>query len=126
MTANAFMSVSLNPKLITVSVDKKAQMYGELGESGKFAVSILAEEQQNISMHFAGQKKEGRGIDFDFIQDVSVIQHALTTMVCNMHSSHHVGDHTLYVGEVVDIGLNEGNPLTFFKGKYGTLAKQTN
>lgn len=72
------------------------------------------------------KKKEGRGIDFDFIQDVSVIQHALTTMVCNMHSSHHVGDHTLYVGEVVDIGLNEGNPLTFFKGKYGTLAKQTN
>ncbi len=63
------------------------------------------------------KKKEGRGIDFDFIQDVSVIQHALTTMVWNMHSSHHVGDHTLYVGEVVDIGFESVYIIYIFKGQ---------
>ena len=124
MTANAFMSVSLNPKLITVSVDHKAQMHEKLRESERFAVSILSEEQQNISKHFAGQKQAEKGIDFDFIEGVPVIPDALAAIVCKGYSSHPIGDHTLYVGEVIDIGLKEGEPLTFFAGKYGSLAKQ--
>jgi flavin reductase (DIM6/NTAB) family NADH-FMN oxidoreductase RutF len=119
MTANAFMSVSLDPKLISVSVDEKAQMHEKIKQSGKFAVSILSEEQKDISMHFAGQIKADKEIDFDVIGDVPVIKNSLVTVVCNVYSSHKAGDHTLYVGEVIDIVLKDGKPLTFFEGKYG-------
>lgn len=56
MTANAFMSVSLDPKLVTISIDHNARMYERIKASGQFAVSILTDEQKEVSMHFAGQK----------------------------------------------------------------------
>lgn len=119
MTANAFMSVSLNPKLITISVDNKANMLEKIQESGKFAVSILAEEQQDISMHFAGQKKKVDGIEFDLINNVPIVRDSLASIVCAAHDSYRVGDHTLFIGKVFEIDVRDGDPLTFYQGKYG-------
>ncbi|HLR69619.1 flavin reductase family protein [Virgibacillus alimentarius] len=122
MTANAFMSVSLDPKLITISIDNKANMLEKIKSSGQFAVSILGEEQQDISMHFAGQKKKEDGIDFDLVHNVPIVRDALATVVCDVHDSHVVGDHTLFIGKVFEISLRDGNPLTFYQGKYGNYA----
>ncbi|WP_200411433.1 flavin reductase family protein [Virgibacillus salexigens] len=119
MTANAFMSVSLDPKLITVSIDNRANMLHKINQSGKFAVSFLSDKQQDISMHFAGQANSGEEIQFDYIQQIPVIQNALASVVCDLDRSVEVGDHTLLIGKVVDINLTDGNPLTFFGGKYG-------
>ncbi|CDQ40502.1 MULTISPECIES: flavin reductase family protein [Virgibacillus] len=119
MTANAFMSVSLDPKLITVSIDNRANMLHKINQSGKFAVSFLSDKQQDISMHFAGQANSGEEIQFDYIQQIPVIQNALASVVCDLDRSVEVGDHTLFIGKVVDINLTDGNPLTFFGGKYG-------
>jgi flavin reductase (DIM6/NTAB) family NADH-FMN oxidoreductase RutF len=58
MTANAFMSVSLDPKLSVISVREQAQILSKLQESKTFSVNILAEDQQEVSMIFAGQIKE--------------------------------------------------------------------
>ncbi|TCP30190.1 flavin reductase (DIM6/NTAB) family NADH-FMN oxidoreductase RutF [Scopulibacillus darangshiensis] len=118
MTANAFMSVSLDPKLITVSIDEKAHMYDKMQQTGKFAVSILSDKQTKMSMHFAGQK-EKEDVEFDWHGGVPVIKDALANIICNVYDSHKVGDHTLFIGEVVDLHLSEGDPLTFFGGKYG-------
>jgi flavin reductase (DIM6/NTAB) family NADH-FMN oxidoreductase RutF len=119
MTANAFMSVSLNPKLVTISIDNQAKMIDKIKTSGKYAVSFLSDEQVDVSMHFAGQKKlEGR-FEFDYLLDLPVIPNALASVVCNVYEAHVVGDHTLFVGEVLDIVVRDGNPLTFFGGKYG-------
>ena len=60
MTANAFMSVSLNPKLVVISIGERAQMLEKIKNSKKFAVNILSGEQQEYSMLFAGQIKEKR------------------------------------------------------------------
>lgn len=119
MTANAFMSVSLDPKLITVSIDNKANMLQQIKSSGQFAVSMLGKEQRDISMHFAGQKKRKGGIEFDFTYRVPIIQDALASVICNVYDTYRVGDHTLFIGEVLDVGLRDGNPLTFYQGKYG-------
>ncbi|WP_188944166.1 flavin reductase family protein [Virgibacillus salexigens] len=119
MTANAFMSVSLDPKLITVSIDNRANMLHKINQSGKFAVSFLSDKQQDISMHFAGQANAGEEIQFDYIQQIPVIQNALASVVCDLDRSVKVGDHTLFIGKVIDINLTDGNPLTFFGGKYG-------
>lgn len=122
MTANAFMSVSLRPKLISVSVDERAHMHDTIKQTGKFAVNILSKDQQSISMHFAKQKKKDEEIDFDWVDQVPVIQHSLANIICTIHSSHKVGDHTIFIGEVLDIKLKDGMPLTFFEGKYGDIS----
>lgn len=119
MTANAFMSISLDPKLVTISVDNNASMLEKINKSGKYAVSFLSAEQQNISMHFAGQKKEENPIDFELISDMPVIENALTTVVCDVDQAIEVGDHTLFIGKVQDIQVREGEPLLFYCGKYG-------
>lgn len=119
MTANAFMSISLEPKLVTISVDNKAKMLDKIKASGKYAVSFLSEEQVGVSMHFAGQKRLEGEFKFDYLLDLPVIPNALASVVCNVYETHVIGDHTLFVGEVLDIVVRDGNPLTFFGGKYG-------
>lgn len=123
MTANAFMSVSLNPRLVVVSIGEKARMLEKIRESGKFAVNILSEQQQEVSMLFAGQLKEKREADLDTIQGVPVVKDALANVVCKVYGTQIVGDHTLFIGEVEDIVLRDGKPLTFYEGKYGKLAE---
>lgn len=120
MTANAFMSISMDPKLVTISVDNNANMLDKIKNSGQFAVSFLSDEQQDISMHFAGQKKKEEEIDFDQIQGIPAIKNALSSVVCDVDQSIVIGDHTLFIGKVLDINLTDGDPLTFYCGKYGS------
>lgn len=119
MTANAFMSVSLDPKLITVSIGNEANMLKRIQASGKFAVNILCDNQQDISMHFAKQLLKEEPIDFGEMGGVPIINNALTNVVCDVYKEIELGDHTLFVGEVKDIAMNEGRPLTFYSGQYG-------
>ncbi|WP_019415265.1 flavin reductase family protein [Paenisporosarcina sp. TG20] len=119
MTANAFMSVSLDPKLILISVANKAKMNESIKKSGIFAVSLLANDQEEMSMYFAGQIKEKRDIAFKSFNGMPVIDGALANITCDVHNTHVEGDHTLYIGSVRDIELKEeGKPLTYFSGRY--------
>src|SRR5436305_14236588 len=77
MTANAFMSVSLDPKLVVISIGERAQMLEKIMDSKKFAVNILSGEQQEYSMIFAGQIKEKREIDFDQLAGLPVLTGAI-------------------------------------------------
>lgn len=122
MTANAFLSVSLNPKLVMISIGEKAKMLDKIRESQKYAVSFLAADQQEISMLFAGQIKDGRSIEFEWFNQLPVIRGALGHVTCSVVSEHVVGDHTLFIGEVTDIQLNEGEPLIYYQGKYRELS----
>jgi len=119
MTANAFMSVSLDPKLVTISIDHRANMLEKINESEQFSVNILTYEQKEVSMHFAGQKEMEEEVKFEFVQGVPIIGGSLASVVCDVHTSYEVGDHTLFIGEVKDIIMNDGEPLTFYSGKYG-------
>ncbi|MED1467468.1 flavin reductase family protein [Bacillus salipaludis] len=121
MTANAFVSVSLNPKLILVSIDKRAKMLGFLQESKRFAVSFLASEQQAESMRFAGQKKDEDPYIFERFGELPVIKGALANVVCTVFNQVEAGDHVLFIGEVQDLQVKDGEPLIYFKGKYREL-----
>ncbi|MCY7493674.1 flavin reductase family protein [Bacillus safensis] len=121
MTANAFMSVSLNPKLILISIDQRAKMLNKINEAGTFAVNILAEDQKELSMQFAGQLKEKKEAEFDYMSGIPVIKGALANIVCKIYRKHAAGDHTIFLGEVVDIELREGAPLGFYEGKYSKI-----
>lgn len=121
MTANAFMSVSLEPALVLISIGENAHMNKYVNDSGEFAVSILNSEQQDMSAYFAGQIKENRDIEFNWFNDMPTIKDSLVNLTCDVHNSVVAGDHTLYIGEVTDVCITDGEPLAFFSGKYNDL-----
>ena len=122
MTANAFMSVSLNPSLVVVSIGEKASMLSRIEQSKTFAVNILAEDQEYLSQHFAGQRLEDKDIPFTELEGYPVLNSTVAQIVCDVVSSHIEGDHTLFIGKVRAIQLEEKNPLLFFNGKYNKLS----
>ncbi|WP_342430707.1 flavin reductase family protein [Neobacillus sp. FSL H8-0543] len=124
MTANAFMSVSLNPKLVVISIGDKARILNKIKQSKTFSVNILAENQQEISMIFAGQLKEHRGVVFDRLAGQPVVSGALAQVTCEVSSEYVEGDHTLFIGKVTEINLEDGDPLLFYKGRYRSLQEE--
>ncbi|RUL55057.1 MULTISPECIES: flavin reductase family protein [Lysinibacillus] len=123
MTANAFMSVSLDPKLVVVSIGHKANFLSKVKESKKFAVNILAANQKHYSQAFAGQLKEEIEIEFNQLAGLPVLAGALAQVSCEVVAEHVEGDHTLFIGKVLDIKLEDGEPLIFYAGKYRELVE---
>ncbi|SDB94534.1 flavin reductase family protein [Shouchella lonarensis] len=117
MTANAFMSVSLNPMLIAVSVANKAAMHAYLAQSGRFAVNLLTKQQADISTHFAGGPQVDN-ISFETFDQLPILRDALAYITCDVHNAHQEGDHTIYIGAVRDLVVNDEQPLAYFSGKY--------
>jgi flavin reductase (DIM6/NTAB) family NADH-FMN oxidoreductase RutF len=124
MTANAFMSVSLNPKLVVISIGEKTRILEKIKQSKAFSVNVLAADQQEISMIFAGQLKDECEVVFDRLEGKPVLPGALAQISCEVTGSHVEGDHTLFIGKVTDITLNDKEPLIYFSGKYRSLGKE--
>ncbi|MFB3168673.1 flavin reductase family protein [Neobacillus sp. 179-C4.2 HS] len=123
MTANAFMSVSLDPKLVVISIGDKARILEKIKQSQTFSVNILAADQQELSMIFAGQLKEHREVEFDRLDGKPVLNGAVAQIACEVSTVHVEGDHTLFIGRVTDIHLEDAEPLIFYSGKYRALAE---
>jgi flavin reductase (DIM6/NTAB) family NADH-FMN oxidoreductase RutF len=124
MTANAFMSVSLSPKLVVVSISERAQMLEKISQSGKFSVNILSSSQQDLSMIFAGQQKNQQEVKFERLGEVPVLAGAVAQIACEVSAAHVEGDHTLFIGRVTNIHIEDLEPLIYFSGKYRALAQE--
>ncbi|WP_343299752.1 MULTISPECIES: flavin reductase family protein [unclassified Streptomyces] len=130
MTATAFMSVSLDPPLVMVSVRNGSRMDELLERQPHWAVSVLSEGQRHIAGRFA---MKGRISDRLLFEDMSVVrgEHtdaplavgALATLECRTEQRVTAGDHTLVVARVLAAAAPaaEGGPLTYFRGRYRTL-----
>ncbi|MEH7439742.1 flavin reductase family protein [Neobacillus drentensis] len=123
MTANAFMSVSLNPKLVVISVAEKARILEKIKKSKMFSVNILSADQQELSMIFAGQLKEHREVVFDYLDGKPVLAGAVAQIACEVSAEHIEGDHTLLIGKVTAIHIGDAEPLIYFSGRYRELAE---
>lgn len=121
MTVNAFMSLSLDPMLIAVSIDEKASMYEALQQTDKFGVSILKDSQVDYSRYFARQIDLEEEVNYTYQDDVPVLSEALATVTCRVQQQIKAGDHMIFIGEVTAIQINEGKPLIFFGGNYRYL-----
>lgn len=124
MTANAVASLSLDPPLILVSVDVKAQMNACLKASNCFAVNILTEEQEALSVRFAKHgPKDFSGIDYRIeATGAPIFELALAYVDCRITDILPGGDHDIFIGEIAAGGSREGRPLVFYGGRYGTLS----
>lgn len=120
MTANAFMSVSLDPKLVVVSIKNNARILSKIKASKGFSVNILAADQEEISKIFAGQIK-GKTVEFERLGGQPVIPDAIAQVTCEVSTEYVEGDHTLFIGRVKELAIEEGDPLVFFNGAYCQL-----
>ncbi|HEY6566121.1 MAG TPA: flavin reductase family protein, partial [Actinomycetota bacterium] len=101
MTANAFMSVSLAPPLVVISVDRRARMHQLLNEGRRFGINVLADDQRVLSDHFAGRRLDGAGEPaFVSVRDTPLVDGALAHLVARVVRSAWGGDHSLFIGRV--------------------------
>ena len=125
MTANAFMSGSLEPPLCVISVGKKARMHAFLLEAGHFGVNVLARGQELLIGHFAGRPVEGLDPKYEYAGDTPVFAHANATIAATVTARHDCGDHTLFVGHIFALRHSDGlSPIVLHVGKLASLMPQ--
>jgi flavin reductase (DIM6/NTAB) family NADH-FMN oxidoreductase RutF len=120
MTANAFLSVSLRPPLVLVSLGR-CRMGEILPRTKRYGVSVLAHDQKHLAAHFAAQKPSPTPPEFTFHNDVPLLEGALAHLVCHVVDVHTAGDHELWIGEIEHLDERDGEPLLFYTGKFGTV-----
>ena len=129
MTANSFTSVSLDPLLILVCVDHRAKILAFLQKKKHFGVSVLKAGQQAVSEYFArgvhsAEAEERLAIRYSrTASGLPVLEDALLQLSCSTVASHPAGDHTIFIAEVHDAEIHEGEPLLYFRGEYRTIAR---
>ena len=122
-TVNAFTAVSLTPPLVLVCVDHQAESVQAMSEASDFAVNLLAEEQEEISRRFASKLPDRfNSVDSsDGVHGSPLIAGCLGFVECKKVVSHSHGDHNIVIGEVLEAGAAEGNPLLFYRGSYARV-----
>jgi flavin reductase (DIM6/NTAB) family NADH-FMN oxidoreductase RutF len=127
LTANAICSVSLEPLLVLVCVDRSADSHDLLEKSGIFAVNILSHKQEDLSRLFAGptEEKVGRLEAMGYrtaATGAPIIEGCLAYLDCRIVAAYPGGDHTIFIGQVEEAEISEdGPPLIFFRGRYATV-----
>jgi flavin reductase (DIM6/NTAB) family NADH-FMN oxidoreductase RutF len=121
MTANAFMSVSLKPPLIVVSVNRRARLLAKIEASGRYAVSILAEDMEAVALHFAGKPKLDPESLFEDYAGLPVIPGAVAHFAARLVETIPAGDHALFIGAVEKFSHGHARPLLFHGGGFRAL-----
>lgn len=126
MTCNSFTSVSLEPVLVLFCAEKVARFHDAVLASGTWAVSVLAQGQEDVSRRFAVR---GRPLEDQFtglphaygaVTGAAVVDGALAALECRTVSTTDAGDHTVVIGEVLGLGVPDpdGDPLLYYEGRY--------
>jgi flavin reductase (DIM6/NTAB) family NADH-FMN oxidoreductase RutF len=128
MTANAFSSVSLDPPLILVCVINPSEGAEHISRNGVFAVNILNHDQEPLSRYFASRDRpKGRDAFKDVAHRIAasgspILEGSAAFLDCRLHTTHEAGDHLIFIGEVLEIGIrDDGTPLVFHGGGYRLL-----
>ncbi|WP_240377570.1 flavin reductase family protein [Bacillus piscicola] len=120
-TVNSFTSVSLDPMLVLVSVDRNTKALDVLDDNN-FIVNVLQDNQQDTAMHFAGRTQDPEPFEWEQGELGKRIKGSLAHIECKPWAAYDGGDHVLYLGEVKNYVYNEGNPLLYYCGKFSEVA----
>lgn len=121
ITVSAFASLSLDPPLVGVAIGRKARAHGLLQRVPRYAVSVLAADQQHLSDRFAGRPIELPEDPFERFDGLPVLRGAVAQLACTIVDRVDTGDHTLYVGRIDASHLGDHEPLVYRLGAYRTL-----
>lgn len=132
MTASAFTSVSINPPLVLVVVDKRWRSHDWLKAAGAFCVNVLGEDQRALSDRFAGRGPDANDKFHGLVTKRSagggmVLEDAAAYVDCLVDAAHDAGDHTIFVGRVVAAAVSRPGvePLIYHRRRYRRLAPDT-
>jgi flavin reductase (DIM6/NTAB) family NADH-FMN oxidoreductase RutF len=123
MTANSLASVSLHPPLVSVCVDREAEMHDAILSAPQFVVNVLASPQEALARRFS-DKHEDRfdGIGYRLSPDgLILLDGALAHVECDRYAQYPGGDHTIVVGRVTGGTTGDGRPLLYYRGGYAAL-----
>src|SRR5579872_5840706 len=126
LTANAVSSLSLDPALVLVAVDKRASSYAEIKTNGCYAINILSLAHEEISRRFSTPgPKDFSGFKWKTaVTGAPILEESLGYVDCRLHEILPGGDHDIFIGEIVaGEAREEGEPLVYFSGKYHRLAE---
>jgi len=125
MTANSITSVSLEPTMILACLVRGSRTALAVEQAGRFAVNILAEDQEELSRRFARPGEDHfEGLDVQGGPGgIPLIPGCIAYLVCSLHDVVEAGDHDIVLGTVedADVAQNGASPLVFFQGGYRTL-----
>ena len=131
MTANAFTSVSLDPMLVLVCVDHSTRTHAHLHAKKRFGINVLCQDQMAISEYYARPERSHEhaeaeaGARFDRTRHGTPMLHgALAFLECRLESVQQAGDHSIFIAEVEDVVVREGDPLLFFRSGYRKIGEQ--
>lgn len=123
MTANAFSSVSLDPPLVLVCVDRGAVMHEVIRANGSFAVSVLGADQEHIARHFASRNRPRGWMQFEPVAwsagpqtSAPLIGGALAWLECRLADVLDGGDHSIFLGSVLSLGRGSASGALLFLG----------
>ncbi len=126
VTVNAFASVSLDPPLALVCIDRRSHLHDVVVRAGYFAANILGAEQAEESRRFAGQSgdRNERFRQTPFHSGTTgapILDAAIAHVECRVVAVYPGGDHSIFLGEVVALGASAGEPLIYYRARYGSL-----
>lgn len=123
MTANSLSSVSLRPPLISVCVDREADLHDAILKVGEFVVNVLSSPQETLARRFSDEHDDRfDGVGYHLSPDgLILLDGALAHIECHRHAHYPAGDHTIVVGKVVGGATSDGRPLLFYRGGYAAL-----
>lgn len=127
-TVNSFTSVSLDPPLVLFCLHDQSRLRGVVEETGAYAVNFLEGRQEKLAHAFAGRDTANIKdvAHHDSATGVPVLSEALTFLSCLLVDAFDGGDHTIFLGKVVELGVPRYNrdPLIFFRGSLGALEEE--
>ncbi len=126
MTANGVTSVSLEPPLALVVIAHERNTHPLVMKTARFGISVLSSRQQDVARYYtkpAEERLEHNAPQTETLGRIPVIADALSSMDCRVVDSIEAGDHTIFVGEVEKIELNEGEPLLYYRSTFRGLAR---
>lgn len=124
ITVNSFCSLSLSPPLVLICIGKENDSHGFLQQAEMYAVNILSVDQEEVSRRFAMREGEKfpRGSFVLSTWGLPLINGTLAHLECRVVNQLPGGDHTIFVGEVMEAQVREGRPLVYFRSGYQRLA----
>ena len=121
MTANAFMSLSMDPPMVLISVRTQSRFATSVGLGDGFGIAFLREEHEHLSRHFGGRPDPDLALEFEESNGTPLLPGALVQLAVRANAIHAGGDHLIYTADIESVQEADGRPLLFFSGGYKQL-----
>ena len=117
MTANSFVTVSLSPPTVLVSV-RPGRMHQLIRTAGRYGVNVLPDGGRDLSTHFAGRPMASTSPDYHIVDGLPRLAACIAFFACEVIRSVDISDHTLFIAEVSNCDYSDNTPLVFFSSRY--------